>query len=506
MPLSPNDFYRELLTHPTPITAAVQMRIFSWAKAHSEFATLALLQHRADLTPTIDDLLSKIDNPVVKAAHVCRPGRSNETLSMMAKKDRRVAVQGVLASHASLDDEAYAVMAKSTSRKVLFPLVANLAAPLSSRVAAMRLLAFHVDSGSYAEKHTYYALLAYHPELTAEAIDAIAAKLPARDAQLAQSYLFTGLFGRAQSNGADPIGTFLPATVTQLADMLVTALLRTVANAMSQNAAHRTYSYFHQASILLDQMGVLAGHSTLGAPARKRMARAITDASQAVESASGPGNPNSMGILGKATQILGMLDATFVPELNALTSTRDMQVLLEAAHRVDPQGPTAQNMAGVIATNPTTTPAVMVALCDRMGAHAVWLAAGARVTKVDVRAELLAANPYCITDQTLANCDDPKALVLELLQRDCSAFAERLASSKYMDPADVGLLPTSWLGTFGTGSAGAEPLRLAAVSYIVTTLEDDPAAWEMFEGFAPQIPGTIDQLLDQIRRLNRRPA
>ena len=505
MAVDPGRIYRELLLSKSDIPADLQKRIFTWGKAQKDYDLLATLQRYEALVDEIDEMLATITNHQVQAAHVSRPGRDMAVLSTRAKKDRRVAVHATLASMPGLDDDAYAIMARTDSRTVAFPLIANRAAPASARAKAMRTVATGISTANRMDASRYAGLLAEFPDMAGEAIAAVRENLVSTQTGSADE------LEHRSSNAGIILGIYLSrprASIDDLDQSAVDDLADILAHQLSAaynswNPEHGGYDRWRKTSMISihqEMVQTATASAKLSAEKRKMLIGVL---SKHIEKA---GKDNSIKkSFDRALELL-----TETPEAAAtmspvrLYNETDPAKLLDAAKTFDKSAPAVAAIATAIASNPAATAEIVNIVMERCSYQVgIDKVLANHAGNLDVIAVVFGHNPYAVSDTYLEMLQDPRAAIALLCATNPGFMAPRLISSRFMTREIVGILPVSFLETLVSSESISASTKSMVMDHLVERLGTDTASWELFEEFSPAAPGSIDQLIDQIQNIIR---
>ena len=502
MAVNPGRVYRELLISGTEISEPLQRRIFDWGKSQKDYDLLACLQRHPALSADIDELLGAMSSHQVQAAHVSRPGRDLAELSRRAKKDHRVAVHSTLASMVGLDDDAYAVMAKSDSRAVAYPLIANRHAPDAARRSAMATAARLSGTANNADLSRFQKLLSEFPDLAGSAIEAISAEVSSSSEGNTSRRVVLGAY-LSQRNAHALLDDLDQVAINKLMDLLIAESSSIFAKVV---VGSNSYSRYHVNSLVRECMEMIARAGSSASVTQAKRLGLTSVLTQHEEKLQGS-NEFKDALSRARKQLAETPEAVATMSPARLYNERSIEVLLEAAKTYDTSSPAAAAIAQAIASNPLTTAEIMTVVMNRAhhmgGFNTIKPLVEVHREKPDVVAAIFSHYPYSVSDEVLALTVNPQQVITDLCAQNPRQMGPRLATSRFMTRELVGVLPVSYLETLSNTDDMSGASKAMVVSYIAEKLGEDVRAWEMFEEFAPLAPGSIDQLLTQIRNLQR---
>ena len=144
-----NLVYENLVESEAPLTAAVQHRIYTHAKATKNVNLAAGLAKRIDTIEEIDDQLSKWGAAKIQASWYMRPGRDKDTVRDKILKEDRVTILEVVAALGGLDSSVYEACSEHCVPRVALALLTNAEAGEKPRARAATALALQYDKVSY---------------------------------------------------------------------------------------------------------------------------------------------------------------------------------------------------------------------------------------------------------------------------------------------------------------------------------------------------------------------
>lgn len=501
MPVSPSSIYQSLLTLNKVVSPDLQRHIFDFAKANKAYHLLAQLALVDNLDPAIDDRLAGVQNYLVQSAYLRRPGRDLAVLSLRAQKDSRVAVCQSLASMSGLTDVAYSALAKHPSRTVALELVSNPAASASARTSALTTLILGAHNFNWAETAKFRQILSENVPLLETPIFALRAK-QVTESPFEPARVFLAEIFSSRNAASISLDELSPASIIAVTDMLHTELERTVASLaaiVAQDSHTNSHSSWRARSELRSVVDMLIRATTSPSFSINARSRSLSfiDANASVLGAK-----NTSGIdLADLRQVLLQTPAgVAAASPAAVAKESDPNVLVRMAEEVDPTLPTANAMARAILENPNSPKEVIATIAATNLRFDTLPAILAHASDLDFVASTIQHFHIQVNDSLLSKFQNPKALMLLLLQIDPSYYAPSLGQSAYLDQEVAAGFPVSYLSNIDS------PLPLSpgvamALSMIATSLGDDVRLWELFDDAVTHAPSSIGHLLSHVHAL-----
>lgn len=518
------DFYTILLADPTPISAQLQRQIFGFAQRHRNDPLMVTLQHRPDLDPDVDELLGAVASPAVQSAHVSRPGRDFGELSRRALKDRRVAVHQHLAKYPNLSNEAYAVMAKSSSLKVATALAQNPAAPLDARTTALYQVILRAPSGTYAEKIAATTVMRGCPELAPAAFEILAnfcadlrkkkCRVPFRKDPITNSdalLILRQAFAVYLTDGA-PLAPaqFSNTDVNNLSQVLIyctNLVVEVVENDRNRMTPYYLQSHGQILKEIFAHIRLVFELPNVKRTRRSNLATVFIEHHETLETIEGASRADA-GITQLTLDIVLATSPSDSPTSPTwLARQGDPNVLLEAVSSKEIHNMPAASQPAALAAlfeNPNTPLEALRGVIDLVGYRNRRDFALKHVSRADVVALLLTGNTSLFAgglDSLLEKANSPEDVLIAVIEYNNVADSAGILKSKYLTENVVRAMPLSWVERIATNPQAALNAASVVRNLFVSAFGDNTRAWDLLEALMPTTPGTVDQMIGQVQAL-----
>lgn len=493
MSVDPGIVYLELMCSGK--ATRVQQHIsFEWAKATKRFDILVALQNLPELDPELDAKLALIPNAAVQAAHVSRPGRDMGHLSDLAISDKRVAVQKHLASLKGLRPDAYAAMAKSSSRAVAMVLLANTDAPLATRRKAARTLSGAMSNASYAEKARFADIFGEFPEL---AEDLVQGALTAARANFGQAaHIYTAYLTPSRGVTAS-IDTLTATSRNLIIDGLAAQIVRAAGQITN---GHRNYGATNRYSTLLSMVAAAATSISLSSKNRDVLLAAMTPEPPGISQIH-KGSETHKAVVEALKNPPWADPHALTPERIALL--KDPKDLADAAENLNLDSLGVAAIAAALVLNANTSSETVGKVLSKFSYRNNGIfrpALDARIKEREIALQIFLSDSSAITEERL-DATGHRTWILKEICRQNPYWLNR-GLLDYIDLDVVGGFAASELNVMRHDHT--EPrLKELMITYLMTNLGDDPRRWELFNDLVTESPGSLEQVIEQIDTLRR---
>ena len=486
--------YTSMLELPV-LDPVFQAHILDWGTGNSRHTLLAGLAAHPSLTQEMDDALAKIPAHSVQAAWVARPGRSVAELTEKATKDKRVAVQALLAQLDCLPDAAYEALAKAKSPKVAFPLAENEAVPIKYRLKAVETISDGASSRSS------YALSARYREM-------FDPDSPLIDA-LVTSFIKKGNTGNEMYSIVFKNTTIIEVLEPETIKLMVADLIARSEQAARQVASHlansvqrnqySTQRLVSSASVPLSYLATLAERGDVPQEAAIPLVGLLSQT---------PPLDSSGELKALLSETRPRFDL-LLEEINAM----DTPELLEFAKNFAPEAGPGQDIITAIIASPAADIAVVNAAITHWSkikeSQSLDIARLARARQNDsvVLARLAETTlEYgfrgAIDDDILDATPDPASVLRAVIKK--GSVPPWVLRSKHVTDAIAADTPVSRNNLLRAHYAHVEEtdrFRKRVFNHIQSSLGSSPRAWAMFADLYEGFPGSYNDLIDQIQIL-----
>lgn len=500
--------YLALLAHETGLSHTVQEHIFDFAKVNSNYELLSVLGSYEALAPSIATKLSKVPNVKVQATLLMRPERTAEELSALARKDKRVALAQALAGMGTLDESAYAALARNDSPGVALTLAANEKVPMAYRSQATAQIVRAMPTLSAPNWARFDALATSTPEIAESVLTHTLTLRQEKQSQFSSATLrVLRLYLAVRADALDELSAKAIASLEEillieLAD-LVERYNTAAANMDKTSSYYYSSSAHHREQNLIQLLIYL--QTLLGTPFTDQSFR---DAAGDIVLAITPAKSRSAHLERLQETLIDTLVVPYNPDEyqtpRSIARINNPEILLGLAQNLDTSAPTSRALANAMLAHPLADKTLAQVLVDK-GLRNLNVKAAVVAHREDpvFAGILLGAMPHAVSDETLALVEDPEVLLIELCKIAPTRFVRELANSKFVSAKVIREIPLSAVRDMDSPEmVGSKMLGLIS-SELVRALGEDPGAWSLFDDIAQDAPDPLGLLLEKISALGR---